>query len=259
MRRVRKVLSLTLAAMALLITGASADVAELPHARATMPEFYQINMMIRGTVIALHHANVSGNYSVLRDLAAPEFQRANNPARLAEIFAAMRAKPADLSPAYFVNPVLIRDPAIDPQGLLRLSGFFPSRGRQLTFDMIFQFNDGQWQVLGLNIDVRTAPVEAPIPPQASLAAQFTPPPSGAAPVSKKSDRDRMPPATGPAFIKAAPAPESADRAAGDRARTVAAKPGEIPGTVAAWKTEPEKLKPEPSAVTPVRIDFSNLR
>ena len=52
--------------------------------------------MIRSTLLALDHANKTGNYTVLRDLGAPGFQ-ANTEARLAEIFAAQRKDNIDLS------------------------------------------------------------------------------------------------------------------------------------------------------------------
>ena len=42
-------------------------------------------MMIRSTLIALHHGNITGNYSVLRELSAPGFQTANSAASLSQI------------------------------------------------------------------------------------------------------------------------------------------------------------------------------
>src|SRR4051812_18904799 len=43
-------------------------------------------ILIRSTLLALDHANRTGNYTVLRDLGAPGFYTANTAARLAEIF-----------------------------------------------------------------------------------------------------------------------------------------------------------------------------
>jgi hypothetical protein len=54
------------------------------------------------------HANRSGNYSVLRDISAQNFQISCNPARLTEIFSGMRKSNIDLSTALLVPPHLLR-------------------------------------------------------------------------------------------------------------------------------------------------------
>jgi hypothetical protein len=61
-------------------------------------------ILIRSTLIALDHANRTGNYTVLRDLGAPGFQTANTAARLSEIFANQRAQNADLSGVAVIEP-----------------------------------------------------------------------------------------------------------------------------------------------------------
>src|SRR3954468_15777593 len=54
-------------------------------------------ILIRSTLLALDHANRTGNYTVLRDLGAPGFQAGNTAARLSEIFASLRSQNLDLS------------------------------------------------------------------------------------------------------------------------------------------------------------------
>jgi hypothetical protein len=55
-------------------------------------------------MLALHHADETGNYTVLRDLGAPGFQAANTASRLSEIFANLRAQRIDL----WASPCSIR-------------------------------------------------------------------------------------------------------------------------------------------------------
>lgn len=124
---------------------------DLPGPRRT-------NLLIRSTIIALNHANMTGNYSVLRDLGAPGFQEANNPARLAEIFAALRKRNIDFSPVMFFDPKLVRPPSIQGNGLLRLSGFIPTEPEQVDFDLAFQKVGGEWRLFGIAVDTsRPAP------------------------------------------------------------------------------------------------------
>jgi hypothetical protein len=48
-------------------------------------------VLIRSVLLALQHANDTGNYTVLRDIGAPGFQAANTASRLSEIFANLRS------------------------------------------------------------------------------------------------------------------------------------------------------------------------
>lgn len=133
-------------------------------AGSAVPDDHKLTILIRTTIIALNQANATGNYSVLRDLAAPGFQAANTQARLAEIFAALRARALDLSPILFFDPKLVQAPAIQPDGRLRITGFFDTRPERVIFDLIFEQVTGDWRIFGLAIDVmppETPPSSAP--------------------------------------------------------------------------------------------------
>lgn len=140
-----------------------------PPVQSAMPDAYRLNLLIRTTLIALNQANQTGNYTVLRDLAAPSFQRANSAARLGEIFAALRKRNLDLSPVLFFEPKLLRPPQLNEAGMLRLSGFMPSEPEHVLFDFLFEFVDSRWLLFGISIDVR--------PPASPKAASADPPPA----------------------------------------------------------------------------------
>jgi hypothetical protein len=59
-------------------------------AKPSVPDDLKLIILIRTSLIALNRANLTGNYSVLRDMAAPGFQQANNAAQLAQIFSDLR-------------------------------------------------------------------------------------------------------------------------------------------------------------------------
>jgi hypothetical protein len=121
-------------------------------------------------VIAVNQANKTGNYSVLRDLAAPGFQSANNPAQLAEIFSELRKKNIDLSPVLFYQPKFTSRPMLLPNGMLRVVGHFPSRPHEVSFDLIFEQVQGDWRHYGVSIGARAAPspgAQATVPPDES--------------------------------------------------------------------------------------------
>lgn len=143
-------------------------------------------MLIRSTLLALDHANKTGNYTVLRDLGAPGFQT-NTAARLAEIFAKQRGDKLDLSGVAVIDPQLSLLPQIEPNGMLHMAGFFPSVPSQVNFELLFAPVEGQWRVFGVSLSVgQSAPV-APSAPET---------PAGKAVISQK--RAAPPKPAGPA-------------------------------------------------------------
>jgi len=115
-----------------------------PVQRLPMPNDDKLLMLISSSLIALNQANATGNYTVLRDMAAPGFQRANSPERLSQIFTNLRSRNFDLSPILLYQPKLVRKPEINAKGMLRITGFFPTAPERVNFDLIFQPVKGKW-------------------------------------------------------------------------------------------------------------------
>jgi hypothetical protein len=140
-------------------------------------------ILIRSTLLALDQANKTGNYTVLRDLGAPAFQ-VNSAARLAEIFAKQRNDNLDLSGVAAIDPQLSLLPQIEANGLMHMSGFFPSVPSQVNFDLAFAPVNGQWRLFGLSVALGQAAPVAPAPPVA--AAPPASPAQAPVPAAKKA-------------------------------------------------------------------------
>src|SRR5204862_7302648 len=117
--------------------------------------------------IALDQANKTGNYTGLRDIGAPGFQ-SNSAARLGEIFAKLRNDNLDLSGVVVIDPQLSLLPQIEANGLMHMTGFFPSVPNQVNFDLMYAPVDGQWRLFGISVVIGqsapTAPEAPPSPP-----------------------------------------------------------------------------------------------
>jgi hypothetical protein len=112
-------------------------------------------ILIRSSVVALSHANLTNNYSVLTALGSPNFRTANSPARLAQIFAPFRTNNIDMNPVVYVTPQLTQQPIIE-NGRLRLKGYFPTQPMQVNFDLGFEPTDGVWKLFGLAVNLKSA-------------------------------------------------------------------------------------------------------
>lgn len=121
--------------------------------------------LIRSTLLTLNDANRTGNYTVLRDLAAPDFQARNTAADLALNFLDLRRRNFDLYAAALLAPQFSEAPALDQQGMLRLGGYIPTRPQQIQFDLTFQIVAGQWRLFAIAI---ATPEAASVQPQAQV-------------------------------------------------------------------------------------------
>ena len=176
--------SSTLAAILIAASGALGQ-AQAPAAPAAAAKPAQIDrngvlMLVRSTLLALDHANKTGNYTVLRDLGAPGFQ-SNTAARLAEIFASQRRDNVDLSGVAVIDPQLSLLPQIEANGMMRMAGFFPSVPTQVNFDLMFAPVNGQWRLFGVSVNLGSsapvAPAPAPDPAAKNAASKSAPPPA----------------------------------------------------------------------------------
>jgi hypothetical protein len=114
-----------------------------------LPDDFKLVMLIKTTIIAVNQANLTGNYSVLRDLGTPAFQLSNNPSKLSDIFASLRQRNLDLSPILYFDPKLLKEPQLQENGVLRMTGFLPTAPEQINFDLAFEMFDGHWRLDGI--------------------------------------------------------------------------------------------------------------
>lgn len=114
-----------------------------------------IATLIRSNLIGLHLAMMSGNFSVMRDLAAPSFRDRNTNAHLAQIFEPIRQRGINLEAVAVLQPDL-EAAVIDENGLLRMAGIFQTRPSAVRFELAFQVVNQSWALFG----VRVVPLEA---------------------------------------------------------------------------------------------------
>jgi len=119
-----------------------------PPSRVTGVE---ISSLVRSTVLAVHHANVTGNYTVLRDLGDSYFRTVNNAVRLGEIFSNVRQSDIDLAETVLFDPFMTKKPVISPNKVLLIEGYFPTEPLGVVFKMGFRHEFGRWRIFSLSI------------------------------------------------------------------------------------------------------------
>ncbi len=128
---------------------------------APVPQPETLVILIRTTLIALNQANQTGNYAIFHGLATAGFQASSTADKLNQSFAPLRSANLDLSPIAVVTPELTQAPAFTKDGVLRLTGRFPTLPVQINFDMAFQQIAGRWLIAGLAVDPVQVTAAAP--------------------------------------------------------------------------------------------------
>ncbi|MDX2266369.1 MAG: hypothetical protein NW215_15520 [Hyphomicrobiales bacterium] len=135
----------------------------------------QVSILIKSTVLALHHANLTGNYSVLRDLGTPVFREKFDQVRLAQIFADLRTRKINLSVTSIAPITLAKNPEYTKDRELKFSGFFNTAPLRIQFELSFFQIDNVWRIAGMAVDA--LPAQNSAFPQAQAEPGPAPPPS----------------------------------------------------------------------------------
>jgi len=169
---------------------ASAQEAKSPIAASqpairTKADARRIVLLIRSTFATVHQANISGNYSVFRDLAAPSLRASMSLVRLGDHFKPLREAKADLSRALLTMPKFRKPPVILREKFLVLEGFFPGGKDRIDFNLTYQRVGGSWRFV--NVAIKPArlaaakPEKPAAPPAPKTSERSLPPPPAAKP------------------------------------------------------------------------------
>lgn len=140
-------------------TAAAAKTATPSRQSIKLPHVNAMTLMIQSHMSALAQAITTNNFTVLRDLASPQFQELNPPAKLQKIFGGFRRPDLDFSHVILFVPIVHGQPAVSDNGQLQLAGHYPTHPLQVHFDMTFLPVAERWRMH--TISVRLAPAPKP--------------------------------------------------------------------------------------------------
>jgi len=113
-----------------------------------------VDSLVRSTIVAFNQANLTGNFSVLRNLGSLEFQRVNTDQELATQFSQFRALNLDIGIVTLYEPVFAKRPMIDQNGYMQLQGYFPTQPIRIEFDLIFSLMEGRWRIQQISVNAK---------------------------------------------------------------------------------------------------------
>jgi hypothetical protein len=153
---VRRSLTYALVVTLLMAATGNAQPAQAPQVPQRDQQLEIASMLVKNAITAVNHGNLTGNYTVLRDLGAPSFRDRNSAAQLATIFHQLRDQKTDLSPILVMNPQFTEAPAVNQAGQLQLVGYFPTLPSQVQFRLAFQKVQNGWMIDTVSINTTAA-------------------------------------------------------------------------------------------------------
>lgn len=118
-------------------------------------------MLICNAVTSINQANLTGNYTVLRDLGSQQFREKNSAAKLSDIFRTFRDNKIDLSPTLVLAPNYSAMPTRDATGLLLLEGWYDTEPRKLRFSIAYRRIEQGWVLDGVSLQLAEGAVPQP--------------------------------------------------------------------------------------------------
>jgi hypothetical protein len=209
---------------------------------AAIPQEAELMVLLRSTLLAVNQAGLTGNYTVLRDLGSPGFRSKNSAEHLMANFQSIRN--IDMGSVAVLPANLVRQPAIDANGRLRLTGFFPSKPGQVNFDLAFEVVDSRWRLSAMALNIQQTPVAA--------TGSLTQPNTTQAPVTEpkatKAPTAAKPPTPEKTSAKPAPASNPSPDA------TDVDKPKEPPAAATKPPTSEKKSSAKPASAASASPD-----
>ncbi len=123
----------------------------LPPTIPKVPSPAAVLAMVRSTLIAVDQGNKTGNYTVVRDIGAPDFRDTNTPAKLSLVFANLVEQGVDMLPVLVVEPQYREAPRLTARRMLYVAGTFNIQPRRVSFELLFDVWRGEWRLYGVSI------------------------------------------------------------------------------------------------------------
>ena len=148
-----QIISAVLLSLSLLVPAAQAQQAD------TVERSFAV-ALIRDVLVAVNHGNWTGNYTVLRDYASRDFADANDPTRLAGLFAPVREAGLDMLPVLVIEPTILKAETASRDTQMRLTGYFPTTPQHISFDLVMVQERRRWVLLDISVG-QFDPIEEP--------------------------------------------------------------------------------------------------
>jgi hypothetical protein len=132
-------------------------------AQNRVPAPMPLEALVKGSLMSLNDANLTGDYRVFHARLSEPFRRQFSPQQLKQSFREFHDNYVDIDIVCAMAPMFDQPPHVDGEGKLVLRGFFATEPTRVSFEMDFIPSDGEWKLIRINVKVAPSADGPPVP------------------------------------------------------------------------------------------------
>jgi hypothetical protein len=136
------------------LLGINVQVVPVVETTGPVPSEAEAKRMALDSLMAFNQALTSKNFDRFYAQIAKLWQAQTTSAKLKEIFQPFLTQDADISPIAKLEPVFDKKPAINEDSFLALKGSYPTRPNKVFFDLTYVYEDQNWKLVGINVNLK---------------------------------------------------------------------------------------------------------
>ena len=121
------------------------------QAENEVPTERALEALVKGSLLTLNDANVTGNYSVMHAKLSRPFREQFSVEKFRAAFKQFRVENTDYDIIAAMAPTYDPKPAIDKDGTLVVKGTFPTEPSRVRFDLEFIPSEGEWKLITIQV------------------------------------------------------------------------------------------------------------
>ena len=146
------------------LLGINVQVVPFVENAGPVPSEAEAKRLALDSLMAFNKALTTKNFDSFYAQIAKLWQAQTTSAKLKEIFQPFLAQNADISGIAELEPVFDSKPAINEDSFLALKGSYPTQPSKLFFDLVYVYEDQEWKLVGINVNLKKGTDKALIKP-----------------------------------------------------------------------------------------------
>jgi hypothetical protein len=119
-----------------------------------VPADEDVQALVKATLLDFNRAVRAKDFKPFHDKIAVVWQREVTPEQLHTAFQAFIDKQIDLSGIEPLTAVLDQPPRINNEGLLEVSGYYPTKPKRVFFNLKYTYEHPSWKLTGINLETK---------------------------------------------------------------------------------------------------------
>ena len=123
------------------------------NSQGSVPSQDQMRQLAKDTLLTFNSAVQKKDFSALHATVATSFANQFSPEQMRQAFAGFINRKNNLGAIVNANVILQPGPSIDERGVLNITGYFPVRPQPVYFKNRYAWQDRQWKLASLDVQL----------------------------------------------------------------------------------------------------------